>query len=73
MVERWWQETHTFHLPVGECSITLEDMAVLLGLPVDGHAVTAPPLDAPPADMCERVLGIRPDDHALKNSKLRLS
>ncbi|KAM7514214.1 hypothetical protein LguiA_003797 [Lonicera macranthoides] len=73
MVERWRQETHTFHLPVGECSITLQDVAVLLGLPIDGLAVTAPPLDAPPADVCERVLGIRPTAHALRNSKLKLS
>ncbi|KAM7486437.1 hypothetical protein LguiA_002446 [Lonicera macranthoides] len=58
MVERWRQETHTFHLPVRECSITLQDVALLLGLPIDGLVVTAPPLEAPPADVCERVLGI---------------
>lgn len=46
---------------------------VLLRLPVVGHAVTAPLLDAPPADMCERVLCIRPDDRALKNSEFKLS
>lgn len=40
MVERWRPETHTFHLPVGECTITLQDVAMLLGLPVDGKAVT---------------------------------
>ncbi|RYR21384.1 hypothetical protein Ahy_B03g066663 isoform A [Arachis hypogaea] len=35
-VERWRSETHTFHLPWGECTITLEDVAMQLGLPVDG-------------------------------------
>ena len=39
LVERWRQETHTFHLTIGEVSITLQDTAVILGLPIDGHAV----------------------------------
>ncbi|KAG8472626.1 hypothetical protein CXB51_034310 [Gossypium anomalum] len=33
-------ETHTFHLLCGECTITLEDVALQLGLPMDGEVVT---------------------------------
>ncbi|QHO00311.1 uncharacterized protein DS421_13g405440 [Arachis hypogaea] len=39
-VERWRPETHTFHLPWGECTITLEDVAMQLGLPIDGQPVS---------------------------------
>ncbi|MBA0614848.1 hypothetical protein Godav_015087 [Gossypium davidsonii] len=36
-MERWRLETHTFHFPCGECTITLKDMRLQLGLPVDGY------------------------------------
>ncbi|KAF1898248.1 hypothetical protein Lal_00033014 [Lupinus albus] len=42
LVERWRPETHTFHLPIGECTVTLEDVAYQLGLPIDGNIVTGP-------------------------------
>ena len=40
LVDRWWPETHSFHLPCGEMTITLEDVAMILGLPLEGVAVT---------------------------------
>jgi len=35
-VERWHKETSSFHLPVGEVSITLDDVVSLLHLPIEG-------------------------------------
>ena len=38
-VEQWQPETHTFHLPHGMMTITLQDVEVLLGIPIDGEAI----------------------------------
>ena len=40
LVDRWRPETHTFHMPCGEVTITLQDVAMILGLPISGRAVT---------------------------------
>ncbi|CAI0427140.1 unnamed protein product [Linum tenue] len=38
-VERWQPYTNIFHMPFRETTIMLHDVAVLLGIPVDGHMV----------------------------------
>jgi hypothetical protein len=38
-MDRWRPEMHMFHLPVGEMTLSLEDAAMLGGLPCAGHAM----------------------------------
>jgi hypothetical protein len=40
MVDKWRPETHSFHLPCGEMTVTLEDVAMILELPIRGCPVT---------------------------------
>ncbi|XP_074318347.1 serine/threonine-protein phosphatase 7 long form homolog [Silene latifolia] len=40
LVERWRPETHSFHLTVGEATLTLQDVQVLLGLKIKGDIVS---------------------------------
>src|SRR4051812_46426471 len=55
LLERWRPETHMFHLPTGECTITLEDVHMLLGLPIEGKVVNGRVQHA--NALCEKVLG----------------
>ncbi|KAL0339745.1 UNVERIFIED_CONTAM: protein MAIN-LIKE 2 [Sesamum radiatum] len=41
LVERWRKETNTFHMTVGEMTVTLEDVAYLLGLRIDDSGYTS--------------------------------
>lgn len=40
LVERWHSKTSLFHLPIGEATITLEDVWRILSLPIHGELVT---------------------------------
>ncbi|XP_072150989.1 protein MAIN-LIKE 2-like isoform X3 [Setaria viridis] len=62
MVDRWCPETHTFHLPFGEMTITMQDVAMLLGLPLDGQPVTGIIQNKNWRDMVEMHIGIRPSE-----------
>ena len=72
LVERWRQETHTFHLPLGEATITLLGVALLTRLLIEGRAVsTAGRQLSSWRDMVHRILGERPPAEVIKGSGLR--
>ena len=61
-VERWRPETHTFHLPHCETTITLQDVEVIMGLPIEGEAMVGPSKRTW-TDVCTEMLEIQiPND-----------
>ena len=70
-IKRWWLETHTFHVLVGEMSITLQDVAIILGLLIHRPVVTGIGLfDV--AELCGELLSVTPPADALRGSALSI-
>ncbi|KAG8481736.1 hypothetical protein CXB51_026628 [Gossypium anomalum] len=62
LIKRWRPETHTFYLLCEECTITLEDVQLQLGLPVNGYAVTGSAQSPDWRVVCYELLGTIPDN-----------
>ncbi|MFQ6666578.1 hypothetical protein Gotur_032878 [Gossypium turneri] len=71
LVERWKPETHTFHLPSSECTITLEDVALQLNLPIDGAVVTGVVIVGDWSAIYEQLLGNVPDKFSGSRIKMK--
>ncbi|XP_057429382.1 protein MAIN-LIKE 2-like isoform X2 [Lotus japonicus] len=72
LVERWRRETNTFHLNVGEMTVTLKDVALLLGLAIDGEPVIGITYTAC-SSVCERYLGRTPESGYTSGGMVKLS
>ncbi|KAK4402447.1 protein MAINTENANCE OF MERISTEMS [Sesamum angolense] len=75
LVERWRSETHSFHFRVGEAIITLQDVQVIWGLPIDGEPVSGTDLERTSVqwqEYCMQYIGFAPEDGALKGSRLQV-
>jgi hypothetical protein len=73
MQERWRRETHTFHMPHGEMTITLEDVLCILGMRVDGHPLCVKNAGVNWADKAEELLGRRPPEEMFRGTEKKRS
>ncbi|KAI8021904.1 hypothetical protein LOK49_LG03G02975, partial [Camellia lanceoleosa] len=75
LVERWHTETHTFHFPIGEATVTLQDVSVLYGLQIDSRAITGVDLSFATEQwiaLCAELLGVAPTLADLQAGRLRV-
>jgi hypothetical protein len=62
LVDRWHPETHTFHLPCGKTTVMLQNVAMILGLPIDGSPVSGTVTPGGWRDFVGAAIGLQPPD-----------
>ena len=67
LVERWRPKTHTFHLPIGEMIVTLQDIAMILGLCIHRPPITDT-CDIDWSLLCSKLLGLFPPPSHIRGS-----
>jgi len=72
LCERWRIETHTFHVPLGETNVTLEDVSLQLGVPIDGELVTGSSFGNL-LELCQELLGDIPPENMFIGNRIKLS
>jgi hypothetical protein len=72
LVERWRKETHTFHMPRGEMTITLQDVSYLLGLTIYGKPMCLRTDDRNWELMVHNLLGVEPDSTTFRKGSKNL-
>jgi len=72
LVESWRSEIHTFHPLLGETTITLEDVALELGLPIDGEAITRV-TSGELVFACQSLLSVAPLKNVVLGNTIKLS
>ena len=60
-VERWCPKTHSFHLPHGVMMIILQDVEVIMGMPIEGEAMVRSN-ERTWKTVCAEMLGIQISD-----------
>ncbi|XP_073061973.1 serine/threonine-protein phosphatase 7 long form homolog [Primulina eburnea] len=76
LVERWRRETHTFHLRVGEATVTLQDVEIICGLNIKGQPVTGTGMSHTAEEWrkkCVELLGFAPTASLVTGGRLSIS
>jgi hypothetical protein len=60
LVDKWRPESQTFHLSCGETKMMLQDIVMILGLPIEGTPVCRSVCPGGWRDNVGPVIGIRP-------------